>query len=88
MSTEKKPDDIELWDRFLEGEYEKMQEELKQISDPKLRSELRDQLIWLRQQMTTFEESQNLEAIQEDYEWIAKSFNQNLSPKQPFKHKP
>jgi len=23
-----------------------------------------------------------------DYEWIAKSFNQNLSPKNPFKHKP
>lgn len=81
MSAEQKPNEIELWLNFLEEEHSKMQASLSDISDPKLRGELKDQLIWLRHQMKTFETSHDVESIQEDYNWIAKSFNSSISHK-------
>lgn len=88
MSAEKKPNQIEVWEQFLEDEYQKMQKELDTVEDAKLRSDLKDQLIWLRYQLRHFEESQDIETIQEDHEWVVNSFNQNLSPKQPFRTHP
>ena len=88
MSAEKKPNEIKLWKQFLNDEYQKMQKEIEGISDPKLRSELKDQLIWLKFQIKTFEEVNDIEAIQEDYEWVVNSFNHNLKPKDPFKRNP
>lgn len=88
MSAEKKPNQLEVWEQFLEDEYQKMQKELESVTDPRLRSDLKDQLVWLRYQLRHFEESQDIEAIQEDHEWVVNSFNQNLSPKQPFRTHP
>ena len=88
MSAEKKPNELDMWKHFLEEETQKMQKELEKVSDPQKRGELKDQLIWLRLQIKSFEETHNFEAIQESLEWIANSFNQNLKPKVPFKHKP
>ena len=88
MSAAKKPNQLEVWEQFLEEEYQKMQKELETITDSRLRSDLKDQLIWLRHQLRHFEESQDIQAIQEDHEWVANSFNQNLSPKYPFRTHP
>jgi len=88
MSAEKKPNEIEIWKQFLDQEYHKMQEELRDVSDPKLRSHLRDELKWLKHQMTSFQASQDITAIQEDLEWVAKSFNHKLNPDSPFRRQP
>ena len=88
MSVERKPNEIEAWKHFFEEEFQKMQKELEKISEPKLRSKLKDQLIWLRYQMKSFEETQDVEAIQEDFKWVANSFNHNLKPKPPFRGRP
>jgi len=88
MSAARKPDEVETWKQFLEEEIEKMQKELEGISDPQKRSEFKDQLTWLRHQVNSFKESEDTESIQENYEWVAKSFNHNLKPKSPFRHKP
>jgi len=42
-------------------------------------SKLRDQLVWLQQQMMYFSYSQDATKLQEDFDWVANNFNQNLS---------
>jgi len=42
-------------------------------------SKLRDQLVWLQQQMMYFSYSQDATKFQEDFDWVANNFNQNLS---------
>ena len=88
MSADKKPNELDAWKQFLEEEIQKMQLELEKISDPQKRSEFKDQLIWLFQQMKNFEETQDVETMQESLQWVANSFNNNLKPQKPFKHKP
>lgn len=88
MSAEEKSSEFVIWLHFLNEEVKEMQKELEVIVDPYQRGELRDQLIWLRHQIRSFEETQDFIAIQESLEWVVKSFNRRLHPKTPFRHKP
>jgi len=83
-----KNQEIELWCQFLDEEYAHLFEELEAVTDPKERSRLKDELIWLKHQMKTFEKTKNVQAIEEDYAWIVKSLSHHLNPKKPFRKGP
>jgi|GEM_PF-4370056 len=68
---------------FVEGafncELTKMQEVLDQnLTHPAVASHLRDQVNWLRQQMNWYLDQGPLEHLVKQYNWVAKSVNQDL----------
>gem|GEM_PF-5190705 len=65
-----------------------MGKELRRVSDPKKREECKDQLIWLRQQIMHFEQTDHFEHLRASFEWVVCNFNEKLKPKHRFKDRP
>lgn len=88
MSRDRDLNGFNLWKDFLSEEVEKMQRELKLVSDPTKREELKDHLTWLYYQIKNFEKTHDFESMEESLEWVTSRFNKQLNPKDPFRNNP
>ncbi|MCB1110024.1 MAG: hypothetical protein KDK64_03520 [Chlamydiia bacterium] len=50
-----------------------------QVEDGKIKTKLHDQLIWLNHQIRYFSDSQDVEQLLENVNWVISNFNHDLS---------
>lgn len=61
-------------------EFEKMYAYLHaNVEDGGVKSKLHDQIIWFQYQVRYFDELQNLDLLQENFNWVVANFNHDLS---------
>lgn len=60
--------------------FEKMYSYLHEnVDDGGVKTKLHDQLIWLQYQIKYFQKLQNLDLLQENFNWVVANFNHDLS---------
>lgn len=71
---------LEEYQKKAVEEFEKMYHYLhKNVEDGRVKSKLHDQLIWLQHQIKYFQKLQNLDLLQESFNWVVENFNHDLS---------
>ncbi len=71
---------LQDYQKEVADEFEKMYAYLhKNVKDGGVKTKLHDQLIWLQYQIKYFEKLQNLDLLQENFNWVVENFNHDLS---------